>query len=208
MSDAASREPDDTETVRTTAGLRVPVSAHADSHDAPPGDSHSASNADLNGGLTSESHADTRVKESLRPGARRRLADLIIAKAFLELLLLAALAVGFHYVAFPPSFQGSLDLADARSVRGWVVNRARPGEAVEVQLYIDNQLVAGGFAGELRPDVYARGYAPDARHGFVFQLDPPREGAYEARVYAVHASGGGARRTLQLVGGPLRFAPE
>jgi hypothetical protein len=178
MSDASARERNDTETVQATpAGLRVAVSAPVASH----------------------------IKEPLRPAARRRLADLIIAKAFLELLLLAALAVGFYYVAFPPSFQGSLDLADERNVRGWVVDRSRPGEKVEVQLFIDGRFVASGFADEPRPDVRARGFAPDERHGFVFNLEPPRRGVYEARVYAVHASGEGTRRTLQIIGAPLRF---
>lgn len=219
MSDAAARERNDTETVRKAAGLRVPVSAHADpnadSTDDTHADSASASHADSpttpRADVRADAHdsrGDSRPNGRLRPDARRRLTKLIIAKAFLELLLLAALAVGFHYVAFPPSFQGSLDLADARSVRGWAVDRSRPGEAVEVQLYIDNQFVAGGFANEPRPDVSAKGYAPDERHGFVFNLHPPRQGGYEARVYAVQASGGGARRTLQLIGGPLRSASK
>ncbi|MBA3241128.1 MAG: hypothetical protein H0T60_07855 [Acidobacteria bacterium] len=182
MSDAAARELEDTETGRVTAGLRVRVSAPCDP---------------LVPGLPPP-----------RPASRRRLANLILGKAFLELLLLAALAVSFHSNAFPPTFQGSLDLAEARGVRGWVVDRSRPGEAVEVQLYLDGKFVAGGFANQPRPDVQAQGFAPDERHGFVFELDPPREGVHEARVYAVHASDEGARRTLQLVGSPLRFNPR
>lgn len=179
MSDAASRELEDTETARATAGLRVRVSAPGDL--AAPG-------------------------SPPRPATRRRLANLILGKTFLELLLLAALAVSFHYDAFPPTFQGSLDLAEARGVRGWVVDSSRPGEPVEVQLYLDGKFSAGGFADQPRPDVQARGFAPDERHGFVFNLDPPRVGEHEARVYAVHASGGGEHRTLQLIGEPLRFA--
>ncbi|HEU4594329.1 MAG TPA: hypothetical protein VFS10_04095 [Pyrinomonadaceae bacterium] len=167
MSDASAREQTDTEAGRGTAHLRVRVSAPSVfEHVAPP-----------------------------PPAARRRLAGVLVGKAFLELLLLTALVVGFNYSAFPSSLQGSLDEADARGVRGWVVDRSRPGEPVEVQLYLDGRFVESKVAGE--------------RQGFVFNFDPPpRAGEHEARVYAVRASGDGARRTLRLVGGPRRFRAE
>jgi hypothetical protein len=181
MSDASAREQDDTETGRGTARLRVRVSAPSVfEHVTPPA-----------------------------PAARRRLAGLLVGKAFLELLLLTALVVGFSYSAFPSSLQGSLDVADARGVRGWAVDRSRPGEPLEVQLYLDGQFVASGLADQPRADAPAGGDAAGVRQGFVFNFDPPpRAGEHEARVYAVRASGGGARRTLRLVGGPLRFKAE
>jgi hypothetical protein len=141
----------------------------------------------------------------LAPATHRRLTTLIIAKLTLDLFFVAGLAVYSHAVAFNPFFTGTLDHADGRSVRGWVVDRARPDEAVEVQLYIDDGFVAAGVANYPRPDVQEKGFAADERHGFVFNLEPELYGEHQARVYAVHASRNGARRTLQQIGKPLSF---
>ena len=100
MSDASAREQTDTEARRATAGLRVRVSAPSVFEHVPPPP----------------------------PEARRRLAGLLVGKSFLELLLLAALVVGFSYSAFPSSVEGGLDRADVRGVSGWAVDRSRPGE--------------------------------------------------------------------------------
>ncbi|HST53563.1 MAG TPA: hypothetical protein VLJ61_16245 [Pyrinomonadaceae bacterium] len=141
----------------------------------------------------------------LAPVARRRLTTLVIATLTLDLLFVAALAVYSHAVAFHPFFSGSLDQADRASVRGWVVDRARAESVVEVQLYVDGKFVSDGFADQPRPDVSAKGYAPDDRHGFVFNFDPPLAGEHVARVYAVHASRSDSRRTLQQIGSAFRF---
>ena len=142
---------------------------------------------------------------ALAPATRRRLTTLVIAKLALDLIFVAALAVYTHAVAFHPFFSGSLDHADGVSVRGWVVDRTDTGAAVEVQLYLDGRFYADGPADESRPDVSARGYSQDEHHGFVFKLDPPLAGEHEARVYAVHASRGDSRRTLQQIGSAFAF---
>jgi hypothetical protein len=143
------------------------------------------------------------------PAARRRLQTLLLAKLTLDLLFVAALAVYTHAVAFHPFFSGSLDSADSSGVRGWVVDRTQPGAAVEVQLYVDGRFFADAVADRPRPDVHAKGFAPDERHGYVFTLDPPLTGGeHEARVYAVHASRGGSRRTLQQIGSAFRFTAK
>jgi hypothetical protein len=139
------------------------------------------------------------------PRARRRLAQLLVGKSVLETLLVATLAVAFYTDAFHPGFRGSLDLANAQSIEGWVVDASRPESRVEVQLYLDGRFAAGGLADEPRPDVLAAGRAADDRHGFRFRVNVTEPGEHEARVYAVHASDGGARRTLQQIGRPLRF---
>jgi hypothetical protein len=181
MSDAAALEREDTETRGTPPpGLRAPFSASGDVTLA----------------------ADS---QSFRTGRRARLTRLLLAKLTLDLAFVAVLAVYTHAVAFRPFYSGSLDYADARSVRGWVVDRAEPEAAVEVQLYIDGRFVASGLADAPRPDVYERGFAHDEHHGFVFNPGATTHGEHEARVYAVHASRADARRTLQQIGPALRF---
>lgn len=136
---------------------------------------------------------------------RARLAHFLIAKATVETLFVGALAVGFYLTAFTPYFRGSLDAADSRHVAGWVVNQREPHARVEVQLYIDGRFVGNRTADVARPDVLAAGRATDEGHGFVFDTPSLTAGHHEARVYAVHASGEGERRTLQLLDKPLTF---
>jgi hypothetical protein len=186
MSDAPALERNDTETEAAGPGLRVPFNAHAASH------SHADSR---------DSHNETRAR-----ARRTRLTKLLLAKLTLDLLFVAALAVYTHAVAFPPFYSGSLDHADGLSVRGWVVDRAAPDKPVEVQLYVDGRFFAAGVADQPRPDVAEKGFAPDERHGFVFTFERDLYGEHEARVYAVHSSAGGRRRTLQQIGRPLAFA--
>jgi hypothetical protein len=113
--------------------------------------------------------------------------------------------VGFYLTAFAPNLRGELDEADAQRVAGWAVDHSTPGAHVEVQLYIDGNFVASRKADAARPDVLAAGLAEDDLHGYVFDTPPLAPGQHVAQVYAVHESGQGARRTMQLVGKPLRF---
>jgi hypothetical protein len=138
-----------------------------------------------------------------------RLSHALIAKSLAEGLFVVALAVYFSYTNFNPYFRGSVDVADARVVSGWVVNEASRGERVEVYLYVNGHFVARRLADAPRPDVFEAGQSSDAYHGFVFHLPPlPPNRTYEARVYAVHAGGGGdagTRRALQEFGGARKF---
>ena len=180
MNDAAPREPFDTETDAEGHGLRVPFS----------GDE--------------SSHAST--EETPRaPFARRRLAKLVAAKLALDLLFVGAFALYTHAAGFRRGFEGELEHADGRGARGWVVSLERPGEDVEVQLFLNGRFAAAALAREPRTES-----APDAageagRRGFVFEFEQPRYGEYEARVYAVRTVRGEARRTLQLIGEPRHF---
>ena len=142
---------------------------------------------------------------ALEPRKRARLTNFLLGKAIAEALFVGTLAVGFYLVAFTPYFRGSLDAADARHVAGWVVKEGEPQARVEVQLYIDGRFAGHRAADAPRPDVLAAGRAADESHGFVFDTPPLSAGQHEARVYAVHASGGGQRRTLQLLGEPRTF---
>lgn len=145
---------------------------------------------------------------NLNSNAAARLTRLLFAKSLLEVLFVVALAAAFHFVAFNPRLRGSLDRADARQVAGWTLDESDPSARVEVQLYIDGNFAASNRADRPRPDVRAAGRAADDLHGFVFDTPALPAGEREARVYAVHASGDNARRTLTLVGHPLRFQVE
>jgi hypothetical protein len=141
------------------------------------------------------------------PACLSRLSHALIAKSVVEALFVVALAVYFSYTSFNPYFRGSVDVADARVVTGWVVNQAAPGERVEVLLYVDGHFVSRRLADAPRPDVSAAGHSLDAHHGFIFNLPPlPPNRTYEARVYAMHQAGDATRRTLQEFSGAKQFS--
>jgi len=136
--------------------------------------------------------------------SKTALVHVLIAKSIIEALLVSALVVAFYFIAFPPHFQGWGE-ATPNAIAGWVVNRGDAGQQVEVQLFIDETFVAAAVADRPRPDIVAAGYATDQRHGYSFEIPSLRQGTHAARVYAVNSSGGGARKTLQLVGEPILF---
>jgi len=129
---------------------------------------------------------------------------LLIAKSVAETLFVSVLAVVFFYTNFPPHFQGFGE-ATPESIAGWAINRSAPWDRVKLQLFIDGNFVADGTANLSRPDVVTAGWSKDEWHGYAFPAPPLDVGVHEAHVYAVHGSGDGSRRTLQLVGNPIRF---
>jgi hypothetical protein len=144
------------------------------------------------------------VQTHFRNADRKRLVKVLIAKSSIETVLIGAVAIIFFVTSFPPFFRGWGE-ATPHSIAGWVVDDAKPWHRVEIQLFIDDSFAATGVANLPRPDVFAAGWSKDEWHGYEFQLPRLAPGAHEARVYAVHVSGGGNRRTLQLVGDPIRF---
>ena len=140
--------------------------------------------------------------------SRSKLIHLLISKSIAEALLVAAIAVGFYFATSNPDLRGVLDVANAETVNGWAVDEARPWTRVEVQLFIDKEFVAGRNAEEFRPDEHSAKRAEDDWHGFVFAMPPLPAGEHEARVYALLPNATGTRRTLQLIGKPLRFRIE
>ena len=137
--------------------------------------------------------------------SRSKLVHLLISKSMAEALLITAIAVGFYFATTNRYLRGVLDRADSQTVTGWAVDEAHPSARVEVQLYIDDGFVADAPANQFRPDVHEAKRAEDNWHGFVFRTPFLDAGEHEARVYAVHSNGGGARRTLQIIGKPYRF---
>jgi len=136
---------------------------------------------------------------------RTSLVHFLIGKSVLETLLVGALAVFTYISIFPPYFHGWGEITET-GVSGWAVNNAEPWARVEVQLFIDGHFVAQSVANKSRPDVLAAGWSRDEWHGYVIPIAALAEGTHEARVYALHHSGDGARKTLQLVGSPIPFS--
>ena len=135
-----------------------------------------------------------------------QLVHLLIAKSILETIVVATIVVVVHVQAFPPAFHGWGEaVKETRSIAGWAVNSSNPYQRVEVQLFIDGKFVGTQAAYLSRPDVQAAGWSRDEWHGYNFHVASAAVGKHEARVYVVHASGGGNRYTLQLLGDPIQF---
>jgi hypothetical protein len=135
-----------------------------------------------------------------------QLVNLLIAKSVLETILVATIALVVYLKAFPPNFHGWGEAVTAsQSIAGWVVSDADPWRRVEVQLFVDGKLVGTKVASLSRPDVLAAGWSRDEWNGYSFPVAGLSPGVHEARVYALHSSGKGARYTLQLLGDPIEF---
>ena len=140
--------------------------------------------------------------------ARAGLIHLLISKSMAEALLITAVVVGVYFATTNPNLRGVLDDADRTSVTGWAVDEANPAVRIEVQLFIDDVFAGNTTANQYRPDVHQARRADDDWHGFAFRTPQLSRGEHQARVYAVHSNGAGARRTLQLIGKPYKFVIE
>ena len=137
---------------------------------------------------------------------KKQLVNLLIAKSILDTILVGTIALVFHVRAFPPSYRGWGEaVAESQTIQGWAVNVDDPSQRVEVQLFIDGRFRNKQVATYSRPDIMAAGWAKDEWHGYVFVSPKLDAGIHEARVYALHSSGEGARYTLQMLGDPIRF---
>lgn len=135
------------------------------------------------------------------------LVHVLIGKSILEALLVGALAVFTFISILPPYFHGWGEVTNT-GISGWVVNNAAPWDRVEVQLFVDGEFIASNVADESRPDVVTAGWSKDEWHGYTFPITSLNAGLHEARVYALHDSGHGTRKTLQLVGDPISFSVD
>jgi len=132
------------------------------------------------------------------------LVHVLIGKSIAETLLVGALAVFTFVTVLPPYFHGWSE-ANEKGIAGWAVNNAAPWDRVEVQIFIDGKFVAQALANQSRADVQAAGWSKDEWHGYTFSLTGLAAGRHEARIYALHDSGAGTRKTLQLLGDPVSF---
>lgn len=133
-----------------------------------------------------------------------RLVHALIGKSIAETILVGSLAVASFLTILPPYFHGWGEVNEGR-IAGWAVSNGEPWARVEVQLFVDGRFTATTVANLSRPDVPAAGWAKDEWHGYVFSLPRLESGSHEARVYAMHDSGDGARKSLQLLGNPIPF---
>lgn len=136
-----------------------------------------------------------------------KLVHALIAKSLAETILVAGLGIAFYLAAFPPYFHGWGEVANG-GIAGWVVDQSAPWSRVEVQFFIDGKFAASATANLSRPDVVSSGWSRDEWHGYAFSTSFVPTGMHEARVYALHASGGGKRQSLQLLGDPIKFIVE
>jgi hypothetical protein len=134
-----------------------------------------------------------------------RLVHLLIGKSIVETLVVGALAVFTFISVLPPYFHGWGEVTES-GISGWAVNNAAPWQRVEVQLFVDGKFVTQGVADKYRPDVSNAGWAKDPWHGYTFVITSVPLGNHEARIYALHDSGRGVRKSLQLLGDPIWFS--
>lgn len=172
-----------------------------------------ASARGIGGARGAETRSASSVSAPARPPVlsarpRSRLARLLVLKSAAEALLVVALAAAFNLSDLRANFSGAVESFDGRTLRGWVVDQDEPAAAVEVQLFIDGRFAQSRLAGPQLSNTESDDRREDARHSFVFSLDPAGGGGHEARVYAVRAGAGGVRRTLTPVGRPLRLGAE
>ncbi|HMF57629.1 MAG TPA: hypothetical protein VK619_14900 [Pyrinomonadaceae bacterium] len=151
---------------------------------------------------------DSSLSKSVTIPHLSRLARYLVIKSIADVIIVGVFAVGFYYSAFNPHFRGWFDEAGQQGMRGWAIDRSQPDERVEVQLYVDDHFVESRAADYPRPDLVLAGKSNDERHGFSFNAPTLAAGEHEARVYAVHASGQGTRRALQMIGEPIKFNVE
>jgi hypothetical protein len=140
--------------------------------------------------------------------SRATFTKLLIGKSICEGLVVTAVAAGLFLTTTNRALHGSLDQADSQTISGWAVDESNPSRRVEVQLFIDDNFIEQKTADGLRADIYQANRAADDRHGFVFKTPPLSAGEHQAKVYVVHRGASLRHRTLQIIGGPIRFRSD
>lgn len=148
----------------------------------------------------SESSEQFNTANLARPQMATRLLRAVLAKSFVEIALVCAVATLAGFANFSPLLRGAIDVADGRRIAGWAHDPAAPAEAIEVQLFIDDQFIATQRAAETRADLVRAGATRHAQHGFTFSLTELRlaPGVHSAQVYAVRNSGANHKVLLPL----------
>jgi hypothetical protein len=141
------------------------------------------------------------------PTAATRLLRALIAKSALEIAAICAIASLAAFSNFNPLVRGAVDVANQQQIAGWALDPLAPGEAVEVQLFIDGQFVARARADQRRDDLVTADVANAPHHGFRFAIEPLalRAGPHAARVYALREAAGANKILTPLTRGANTF---
>ena len=133
-----------------------------------------------------------------------RLLKAVVAKSFIEIVLVCVVATFTAFSTFSPRLRGAIDVADQTRVAGWTVAPEAPEVALEVQLFIDEKLVASKLADEERIDLISSGAASNPNHGFNFDLTQINlaPGRHTAQVYAIRPAAGANKVLLPIAKQP------
>jgi len=145
----------------------------------------------------------------LRPDSSvpSRLLKAVVAKSFIEIILVCVVATLASFSTFSPRLRGAIDVANQTRLAGWVMDPAAPESAIEVQLFIDEKLVASKLADEKRTDLVRSGVTSNPNHGFNFDLTQTdlAPGRHTALVYALRQAAGANKILLPIVKQPSVF---
>lgn len=131
----------------------------------------------------------------------------VIAKSFVEVILVCAIASLAAFTTFSPQLRGAIDVADQARIAGWVNDPRTPKVALEVQLFIDGKFVASQLADRGREDLVSAGVTKTANHGFSFdsgQLNLST-GEHSVQVFAVRDAAGESKILLPVTTSPRTF---
>jgi len=136
-----------------------------------------------------------------------RLLKAVVAKSFIEILLVCVVATLAAFSTFNPRLRGAIDVADQTRVAGWVADPESPENTLEVQLFIDEKLTASKLADERRVDLVESGVSSNPNHGFNFDLTLVNlaPGRHTAQVYALRPAAGANKVLLPIAKQPSVF---
>ncbi|MDX2033247.1 MAG: hypothetical protein SF339_21400 [Blastocatellia bacterium] len=139
-----------------------------------------------------------------------RLLRAVIAKSFIEILLVCLVATLVAFSTFNPQLRGAVDVAGPERLAGWVNDPRAPDERIEVQLFIDGRFVATTRADGRRDDLVAAGVTATPSHGFEFDLVALRlpPGRHPAQVFALRPTTGGRMMLLPITKQPSLIQVE
>jgi hypothetical protein len=136
-----------------------------------------------------------------------RLLRAVIAKSFVEVVLVCVVATLAAFSTFSPQLRGAIDVANQTRVAGWVHDPQSPDQSIEVQLFIDGKFNATGRADERRDDLIQAGVTTRPNHGFSFPIESVSlsNGEHRALVYAVRGAAGANKILLPITTVPRTF---